>query len=131
MKNYEKYAEEIKRWAGRRNFCDEFIEPVILKQLGENCETTSCELCNTLRMMWLLEEYEEPKESEVDWSKVKVDTPILVRDYEGQKWARRYFAKYENETVYAWDGGRTSWSGDGVTEWKYAKLAESGEGDAE
>ena len=62
MKNYEKYADEIKRWAGRRNFCDEFIEPVILKQLGENCETTSCELCNTLRMMWLLEDYEEPKE---------------------------------------------------------------------
>ena len=127
MKNYEKYAEEIKRWAGRRNFCDEFIEPVILKQLGENCETTSCELCNTLRMMWLLEEYEETKEAEIDWSKVEVDTPILVRDYEGQEWARRYFAEHKCGTVYAWDGGRTSWTGDGVTEWEYAKLAESEE----
>ena len=125
MKNYEKYADEIKRWAGRRNFCDEFIEPVILKQLGENCETTSCELCNTLRMMWLLEEYEEPKESEVDWSNVKVDTPILVRDSEDSRWIKRYFAKYENETIYAWDSGCTSWSAYGLTEWAYAKLAES------
>ncbi len=28
----------------------------------------------------------------VDWSKVKVDTPVLVRDFEGAKWEKRYFA---------------------------------------
>ena len=127
MKNYEKYAEEIKRWAGRRNFCDEFIEPVILKQLGENCETTSCELCNTLRMMWLLEEYEEPKEPETDWSKVPVDTPILVRQGKNGKWQERHFAKCENETIYAWVDGQTSWTGPDTIKWKYAKLAESEE----
>ena len=127
MKNYEKYADEIKRWAGRRNFCDEFIEPVILKQLGENCETTSCELCNTLRMMWLLEEYEEPKESEVDWNKVEVDTPILVRNREDEDWYRRYFAEYKDGVVYTWVNGATSWNATCMTEWKQAKLAESEE----
>ena len=47
-------------------------------------------------------EYEEP---ETDWSKVEVDTPILVRDVENENWYRRYFAKYENGKVYAWING--------------------------
>ena len=92
-----------------------------------NAISSVCDQCKMLQTIWLLEDYKEPEGPEVDWSKVKVDTPILIRDYEGQEWARRYFAKYENETIYAWDGGRTSWTGDGVTEWKYAKLAESEE----
>lgn len=119
MKNYEKYAEEIREYEGN-NFCNEFIAPYILK--SDKCNLNDCGMCNMLQMIWLMEDYEEPK---VDWSKVEVDTPILVRDYEGQEWARKYFAKYENKTIYAWDSGRTSWTGDGVTEWKYAKLAES------
>lgn len=124
MKNYEKYAEELREYKGI-NICSEFIKPNILK--ADNCNGIDCQRCAILQMLWLLEEYEEPKEPEVDWSKVEVDTPILVRDYEGQEWARKYFAKYENKTIYAWDSGRTSWTGDGVTEWKYAKLAESEE----
>lgn len=120
MKNYEKYAEEIKNYDGK-NFCNNFVIPTIRK----GCECLgSCEQCRMLQNIWLLEEYEEP---EIDWSKVEIDTPILVRNYEGHEWARRYFAKYENKTIYAWDNGRTSWSGDGVTEWKYAKLAENEE----
>ena len=68
-------------------------------------------------------EYEEP---ETDWSKVEVDTPILVRDVENENWYRRYFAKYENGKVYAWINGVTSWSAteDRTTCWNYAKLAE-------
>lgn len=122
MKNYEKYGEEIKKWDGGHNFCDEFIEPVILKQFDKNCGTTSCELCITLRMMWLFDDYEEP---EVDWSKVEVDTPILVRQVEDGRWLERHFAKYEGGKVYAWEDGHTSWTEDNVTGWKYAKLAET------
>ncbi len=120
MKNYEKYADEIKGCDGS-NFCRDFVKPRILK--SRDCANTNCDQCKMLQIVWLMEDYEEPK---VDWNNVEVDTPILVRDYEGQEWGARHFAKYENETVYAWDGGRTSWTGDGVTEWKYAKLAESG-----
>ena len=124
MKNYEKYADKIREYNGD-SICTDFIEPYILKSINAKCINTSCPKCHLYRTIWLLEEYKEPEEPEIDWSKVEVDTPILVRDYEGQEWARRYLAKYENETVYAWDGGRTSWSGDGVTEWEYVKLAES------
>lgn len=121
MKNYEKYADEIKEYKGD-SICTDFIEPYILKPINAKCINTSCPKCHLYRTIWFMEDYKEP---EVDWSKVEVDTPILVRDYEGQEWARKYFAKYENETIYAWNSGRTSWSGDGVTEWKYAKLAET------
>ena len=124
MKNYEKYAEEIREYKGI-NFCSDFICKHILKI--EDCDYIGCSRCYMLQLLWLLEDYKEPKEPEVDWNNVGVDTPILVRDYEGQEWARRYFAKYENETIYAWDSGRTSWTGDGVTEWKYAKLAKNRE----
>lgn len=64
----------------------------------------------------------------VDWSKVAVDTPILVRDFEAQTWKKRYFAKVQNGTIYAWDGGATSWSTNNrvtcIVSWAYAKLAE-------
>ena len=125
MKNYEKYADVIKTYNNGSLYCGDIIIPNVLKPLGKSCVDTSCEVCNSLTTLWLLEEYEEP---EVDWSKVEVDTPILVRDFEGSDWFRRHFAKYENGTVYAWDGGDTSWSGgDVMTMWKYAKLAESEE----
>lgn len=122
MKNYEKYAKEIKEYNGI-NICSEFIKPHILE--ADNCNGIDCQRCAMLQMLWLLEDYKEP---EVDWSKVEVDTPILVRDYESQEWEARHFAKYEDGVIYSWDGGSTSWTSKGnVTEWKYAKLAEGGE----
>ena len=75
---------------------------------------------------WANSEYVEPP---VDWSKVAVDTPILVRDIEEDEWIRRHFAKYENGIVYAWENGATSWSANrgNITDWGMAKLAESEE----
>ena len=123
MKNYEKYADEIRKYKGE-NFCDDFIEPYILKSINAKCIDTSCTKCNLYRTIWLMEEYKEP---EVDWSKVAVDTPILVRQNEDGEWLRRHFAKYKNGNVYAWSDGQTSWAGDRVTPWELAKLAESEE----
>lgn len=66
----------------------------------------------------------------IDWSKVAVDTKILVRDFASDDWTRRYFAKYENGKVYAFCGDGTSWSSGVAMPWVYAKLWE-GEDDAE
>ena len=63
----------------------------------------------------------------VDWSKVAVDTPILVKDDYDDKWEKAYFAKYEDEMIYAWNNGRTSFSArnkDDTFIWDNAKLAE-------
>lgn len=62
-----------------------------------------------------------------DWSKVAVDTPILVKDDCDEEWVKSYFASYKNGEVRAWMGGRTSFSVKNKTDtfgWKYAKLAE-------
>ena len=129
MKNYEKYADEIREYNGD-SICTDFIEPYILKSINAKCINTGCVKCHLYRTIWLLEDYEEPKEPETDWSKVEVDTPILVRDFEGEEWKRRYFAKYEDGIVYVWNLGRTSWSATNdkdVSAWPYAKLAESEE----
>ena len=120
MKNYEKYADEIREYKGD-SFCADFVKPNILK--SEYCDL-DCTRCRMLQAMWLLEDYKEP---EVDWSKVEVDTPILVRHRLDGEWEKRHFVKYENGDVYAWDDGRTSWTTGNVTYWKYAKLAETEE----
>ena len=118
MKNYEKYAEEIREYKGE-NFCDNFVAPYILK--SNKCNLDDCGMCNMLQMIWLMEDYEEP---EVDWSKVAVDTPILVRQTKDGEWLRRHFAKYEGGIVYTWKDSHTSWTEDCMTGWDYGKLAE-------
>lgn len=94
------------------------MKPIILK--ADECDAR-CARCRLIQAIWLMEEYEEP---EVDWSKVAVDTPILVRDSETGKWIKRYFAECKDGEVYAWIGGGTSWTSDDSCAWKYAKLAE-------
>ena len=127
MKNYEKYADKIRELESDIGieWCELFAKPKVLKSLGRTCEDVSCGLCSALTMLWLLDEYEEP---ETDWSKVEVDTPILVRNVEWAEWQRRNFAKVEDGVVYAWKDSRTSWTACGyMTAWNYAKLAESEE----
>ena len=46
----------------------------------------------------------------VDWSKIPVDTPIIVR-YEGiQKPLKRHFSRFSNGNVYYFSDGKTSWT---------------------
>lgn len=129
MLNREKYAKEIIELAtntalfGLKNG-----KPAICEEIKcEECdfyESDSCKGSTYNFREWLNSEYAEPP---VDWSKVAVDTPILVRDFVGDEWARRYFAKYEDGVVYAWENGATSWSThrSNIACWGMAKLAES------
>ena len=122
MKNYEKYADEIRNYKGDSLCCD-FVVPHVLK--SKSCSNMSCDQCKMLQTIWLLEEYEEP---EIDWSKVKVDTPVLVRDGENNEWENFHFAKYENGLVYTWVAGTTSWTAKGnMYKWNFAKLVENEE----
>lgn len=129
MTNREKYAEQIldiacsgTRIAVKKNA----MEPV-------PCQDIPCECCYLRLKMgsrcddackeWCESEYVEPQ---IDWSKVPVDTPILVRDSQDDEWLHRHFAKFKDGVVYAWDDGKTSWSLLSLdkVDWKYAKLAE-------
>lgn len=129
MLNIEYYKDELKE--------------IIIRNIGINAITGKPKMCDDLFCLdcvfndrdacspkkveqWLQSEHVE----QVDWSKVKVDTPILVGNTENDVTHKRYFAKYEDRKVYTWGGGTTSWTVSGeydVTFWKYAKLAESEE----
>lgn len=123
MKNYEKYADEIREYKGDY-FCNDFVKPNILE--SDCCDGVNCSRCYMLQMLWLLEEYEEP---DTDWTKVEVDTPILVRNSEDEEWRKGYFAKYDKYGfVYTWKSGRTSWTEEDLCVWNLAKLPED-EGD--
>ena len=129
MLNREKYGNEIIELAvNTGKLVLKNGEPALCKEIKcEDCDfykSDSCEGSAYDFREWLNSEYVEPP---VDWSKVAVDTPILVRNSEKNAWKKRYFAKYENGIVYAWGGGTTSWSAygsDNIIDWEMAKLAE-------
>ena len=81
---------------------------------------------NDIKMMYDLSELLDfDFEEIVDWSKVPVDTKILVRVSEHNEWSKRHFAKFENGKVYAWDNGKTSFTSNtksSYTAWQQAKL---------
>lgn len=116
MKNREKYANEIKNYKGD-DFCHDFVRPIVLNKI--NCEEICCTYCQSLQMLWLDEEYKGP---EIDWSKVPVDTLIRVRFCKSDDWVNRYFSKYENGKVYAWDNGTTSKTGKSDSPWLCAEI---------
>lgn len=125
MTNREKFAEKILDIAcsgGRLAVNKATLEPIACNSL----ECRDClfytECCKGARKKWANSEYVEPP---IDWTKVAVDTPILVNDSNDHGWVKRYFAKYENGSVFAWNGGKTSWSSEGhATAWGLAKLPE-------
>lgn len=128
MLNKEKYSKEIVDVALKDETFALMDGKICACSDVQGC--TSCAFydrddCIISKQEWANREYVDPS---VDWSKVAVDTPILVRNYEGCEWIRRYFAKYEDNTVYAWESGATSWSAcesDDISDWGMAKLAES------
>ena len=60
--------------------------------------------------------------TKIDWYKVPVDTPVLVKDRIEDEWQNQYFAGY-NGRVLTFMNGTTSWSGNGSKQaWRFAKL---------
>lgn len=80
--------------------------------------------CSHKRLAWLQQEYKEP---EVDWSKVEIDTPVLVRQSKEAEWVKRYFAGYCNGEVLVFNNSTTSNNHSYMISWRYAKLAEQGD----
>lgn len=125
MTNREKFAEQILDIAcgGSKIAVDKAtLEPTLCYKLAcEDCLFGFSDTdCISARKKRANSEYVEPP---IDWSKVAVDTPVLVRDSANLGWTKRHFAKYENGSVFTWSGGATSWSSEGyTTEWVLAKL---------
>ena len=107
MLNKEKYAKEI-----LDILCQDGVNPAVIDNIPVKCLGTECHSCQFYDtycvgafVKWANSEY---KEREIDWSKVPVDTPILIT-YSCYT-LKRHFAKYYNKTIYSYPDGTTSWS---------------------
>ena len=127
MTNYEKHKSWFDRYqkqliSGACFGVTKDDEPALCAELScDECKCCRAEgfgMCSYETAKWL-----DAEVKEVDWSKVPVDTPIYVRNYESVSWLPRHFAKYEHGRVYAWDSGKTSFTNDDAIDWAYAKLA--------
>lgn len=130
MTNYEKYKDKIDAIFDANTYI------AIDKNTNKitHCHTQRCSdclfserynqgiFCNVTVAKWLLSKYVEP---EVDWSKVPVDTPVLV-SLDEKEWSRRYFAGVDKDgSPMAFDCGATQWSSEGETfRVRHIKLAE-------
>lgn len=131
MTNYEKYKKIIDLILERGKdiaFNKKTKEVLLCYDLDcEDClfhRNTGDSYCSVNAMKWLIAEYKE----EVDWSKVPVDTPVLVSN-DGDFWLNRYFAGVDDEgKPFVFPDGRTSWSNTRCsrmwTSYKYIELAE-------
>ncbi len=138
MTNYEKYKDELLKHVIAQAYIGLEIHTNKLVDCSdlccENCKfnvngaSTCIKACEMEK--WLNSEYIEEEKEEVDWSKVPIDTKVLVSDDNGN-WVRGYFAGYDrrNKVIYTFPLGATSWTNEdmGRIEWRYVKLAEDGE----
>lgn len=100
--NYEHYKKEIDELFAKEA-CIGFN--VVTNRVCECDDINTCAECEfdindcgygcaNKFAMWLVSEYKDPAKN-VDWSKVPVDTPVLVRDDDTDPWKQRYFAEYK------------------------------------
>lgn len=133
MTNYEKYKDDIIKTL--------FIKggTGIDKKIGEFRSCCMLDYCNNCQFdgdcrfdtiqKWLNSEYIEPEKEEVDWSKVPIDTKVIVSD-DNENWYRRHFAYYRDKRIWVFRSGLTSWTINDLSEvsgWKHGKLLEGGE----
>lgn len=129
MLNKEKYRDKIFEIAVNHDTCGVKNGEVHSCEglCCYECDFYSSDHCDMDFQKWANSEYKEP---EIDWSKVPVDTPVLVRDHDNYAWMHRYFCKpcstMNNYNFEVFLDGTTSWSVCGENKtvvYKYCKLA--------
>lgn len=120
MLNAEFYKDEIEKFSDDMAIAVKDGKPCACKDIHcEDCDMHSS-YCVTKIAKWLCEEHEDPKINLPE--DIEVDAPILV-SHDGNYWEKRHFARRgENDEVYAWDSGRTSFTASCSCGWGYAKL---------
>ena len=132
MTNFEKYKDElIKKVILETAIAIDIHTNKVVDCIDINCEDCKFNISNNGCGMeeWLNSEYVEPEKEEVDWSKVPIDTPVLVSD-DNENWCKRHFAYYRDKRIRAFKSGLTSWTINDLSEvsgWKYGKLLEDEE----
>ena len=123
LKEYMEEKLKMLNDLGRTKGCCNFVDcdncPLSEQNNKKDCGCSSLELLYPEKAIEIVMNY-EPK---VDWTKVPVDTKVLVRDYEEENWTKRHFAKYEDGKIYVYPNGTSSFTNNGETiSWNYCKL---------
>lgn len=60
------------------------------------------------------------------WKDVAVDTKVFVKDFENEEWTPRHFSHFEQDAVFVFTDGATSFTGSSeeTVSWRFVKLAE-------
>lgn len=113
MKNKEKYIDLIIDCFANGISC-QFARGAV----KINCNITSCSECHSKVKRWL------ESEVEIDWSKVPIDTPVIVWN-NGMSKYNRYFAGLSDDgSILTFINGGTKWSSkDERCAWDNAELA--------
>ena len=86
MTNYQRYKDDIERLGDGKVAFDKSKNKIVRCAVLFACEDCAFyanrDDCTLNAMKWAAEEYEEPVEPEVDWSKIPIDTPVLVSESE-------------------------------------------------
>lgn len=90
-----------------------FKEKPLFMKTGDVISGASC----IITLGDLLPDFNEPNYLDigkylgiVDWSKVAVDTPIIVDYNDCKKNLKRHFSRFSNGNVYYFTDGKTSWT---------------------
>lgn len=129
--NYENNKEIVDRYAvaqvpwGIDTVSGEITPCSKILACASLCEFAKGEDCGLKRMEWLSDEY-----IDIDWSKVEVDTLILVSN-DGNTWAYRYFAGEFFGRLYTFPFDHKSNDNKqmNLIEWKFGRLIEEEEED--
>lgn len=118
MKNQKYYEKEILQIAIHGQAVavhKDKLEPMVCAK--EHCK--DCLNCGTngrckdkektVILNWMEQEYIDPAER-IDWSKIAIDTPILVRNDEDSIWERGYFAGIGKDGIFVYPNGTTNFT---------------------
>ena len=129
MTNREKYAKEILDVA-----CSGGSIALVKRKIVDCNDVEDCGNChfqsskNGVKKcaesvkIWANKEYTEPK-IQPGVKDLKVDDKVLVSN-DNHTWRKRHFCRYDSEEdyVYTFECGATSWTTNLTTSWVYAKL---------
>ena len=111
----------------KKVFAEYFSINKITHEAGICCDTACRDCmffgfgCNSRKKKWLDHHVFDP-EKNIDWSKVPVDTPVIVWNTDEEY--RRYFSGIKDGRFSAYADGRTSWSSitGNIFHWNNCKL---------
>lgn len=73
----------------------------------------------------IIQKWSDEHPLEIDWSKVPIDTPVLVRNTDEENWRKRYFCTFlpmSKNPYVTFEYGKSSENSDTIIQWKYCKL---------